>query len=157
MKPEELVIIASLIRNQRSAALGTLQDGAPFVSFVAYAPEPDFGGFLLHLSQLSPHTRQLAIDPRASLLIAEPDDQRNDVQTLARITLTGAVVLLPRNTPEYDAARSLYLARLPAAAMLFDFTDFGLYRFVPDGARYVGGFARAYTLTIKHLGEAARM
>jgi hypothetical protein len=67
------------------------------------------------------------------------------------------VVLLPRNTPEYDAARSLYLARLPAAAMLFDFTDFGLYRFVPDGARYVGGFARAYTLTVKHLGEAARM
>ncbi|MDZ4719192.1 MAG: pyridoxamine 5'-phosphate oxidase family protein [Roseiflexaceae bacterium] len=155
MKPDELTNIATLIRSQRSAALGTLQDGAPFVSFVAYAPEPDFGGFLLHLSRLSPHTRHLANDPHSSLMIAEPDDQRDDVQTLARITLTGAVASLPHDTPEYVAARSIYLARLPAAAMLFDFADFGLYRYIPDGARYVGGFARAYTLTIKNLQEAA--
>lgn len=155
MKPEELATIATLIRRQRSAALGTLHDGSPFVSFVAYAAEPDFGGFLLHLSRLSPHTRHLVEHPRASLLIAEPDDQREDVQTLARITLTGAVTAIAHHTPAYAEARSIYLARLPAAAMLFDFTDFGLYRFTPDGARYVGGFARAYTLTLTNLHEAA--
>jgi hypothetical protein len=38
--------------------------------------------------------------------------------------------------------------------MLFDFGDFNLYRFIPQSARYVGGFARAYTLTAEQLGLA---
>ena len=53
------------------------------------------------------------------------------------------------------AARACYLARLPAAAPLFDFPDFALFRFVPSEARYIGGFARAYTLTPEHLRQAA--
>ena len=155
MIADELPHIASLLRGQRQGALGTLAGGAPFVSLVAFAAEPDFGAVLLHLSGLAPHTRHLQADPRASLLVAEPDDGREDVQTLARLTLTGRVDPLPRGTPQYDASRALYLAKLPSAAMLFDFGDFGLFRLVPDGARYVGGFARAYTLTPDHLRAAS--
>jgi hypothetical protein len=157
MIAEELPLVAALLHKQRSAALGTLADGAPFVSMVAFASEADFGGVLLHLSTLSPHTKHLLADARASLLVTEPDDERADVQTLARITLTGRVQAVPRDTPAYDAGRTLYLAKLPAAAMLFDFGDFGLFRLVPDGARYVGGFARAYTLTPEHLRAAAAL
>jgi putative heme iron utilization protein len=155
MIADELPLVAALLRDQRQGALGTLAGGAPFVSLVAFAAEPDFGGLLLHLSRLAPHTRQLLADPWASLLVAEPDDGREDVQTLARLTLTGRAKQIPRGTPAYDAGRALYLARLPAAAMLFDFADFELFRLVPDGARYVGGFARAYTLTPEHLRAAA--
>ena len=155
MKAEELAIVANLIRGQRHGALGTLREGAPFVSMVAYAAEPDFGGLLLHLSRIAPHTRQILADPRAWLLICEPDDGREDVQTLARITLSGAATPIP---PEQHAqARERYLARLPAAAPLFDFPDFGLFRLVPQEARYVGGFARAYTLTPAHLRQAAQL
>jgi putative heme iron utilization protein len=155
MKPGELATIAALIRNQRQAALGTLHDGAPFVSLVAYAAMPDFSGFLLHLSALSPHTRHLHADPRASLLISEPDDGRDDPQTLARITLTGSAMPIPREHEDYAAARACYLDRLPAARMWFDFPDFTLFRFMPAGARYVGGFARACTLTPEHLRRAS--
>lgn len=158
MLQDELTLVAQLIRNQRVAALGTLADGAPFVSLVAYVAEDDFGGCLLHLSGLSPHTRHLRADPRASLLIAEAEQREiDDVQTLARITLSGHVELTPRDNPAYLAGRAQYLARHPAAALLFDFADFDLYRFVVAGARYVGGFARAYTLTIAHLRQAAAM
>ena len=59
MNTEELSVIAALIRSQRVAALGTLRDDCPFVSMVAYAAEPDFGGLLLHLSRLAAHTRHL--------------------------------------------------------------------------------------------------
>jgi heme iron utilization protein len=155
MKPEELAPIAALIRDRRQAALGTLRDGAPYVSMVAYVAEPEFSGFLLHLSRLAPHTRHLLDDPRASLLICDQDDGRDDVQTLARITLAGSVALLAPQHPDYGAARARYLARLPAAAPLFDFPDFAIYRLVPDEARYVGGFARAYTLTVEHLRQAS--
>jgi putative heme iron utilization protein len=155
VKQEELAIVAGLLRDQRQAALGALRVGAPFVSMVAYAAEPDFGGFLLHLSLLAPHTRHLLADARASLLICEPDDGRDDVQTLARITLIGAAA--PLAEAAQAAARELYLARLPAAAPLFDFPDFALFRLVPDEARYIGGFARAFSLTAEHLRQAAAL
>lgn len=155
MKTAELRVIADLLRATRTAALGTLRDGAPFVSFVAFAPEAD-DGFLLHLSALSPHTQHLAADQRASLLVAERDDERDDPQTLARITLIGTVALIPRTAPDYAAARTRYLARLPAATMLLDFHDFNLFRFTPTEARYVGGFARAFTLTAHDLQQVPR-
>ena len=154
MNSSELRLIAHLLQSERVAALGTLRDGWPFASFVAFASEADFGGFLLHLSALSPHTQHLAADSRASLLVAERDDERDDPQTLARITLVGTVALILRTAPDYAAAKAIYLARLPAATMLLDFHDFNLFRFTPTEARYVGGFARAYTVTPAQLREA---
>lgn len=155
MKPEELQIVAALIRGQRQGALGTLDGQAPFVSMAAYATEPDFGGVLLHLSRLAPHTKYLLAAPAASLLICERDDGRDDVQTLARITLLGEARPLDPAGAGYAAARACYLARLPAAEMLFTFPDFVLFRLVPREARYVGGFARAFTLTTALLRQAA--
>jgi heme iron utilization protein len=155
MNAEELATIAVLIRSQRVAALGTLRNDGPFASMVAYAAEPNFGGLLLHLSRLAAHTRQLLAAPQSSLLICEPDDGRDDVQTLARITLAGIATPLPAASAEYPTARACYLARLPAATQLFDFPDFALFRFVPSEARYIGGFARAYTLTPEQLRNAA--
>ena len=35
------------------AALGTLRDGAPFVSMVPVVPAPDGAGFLIHVSRLA--------------------------------------------------------------------------------------------------------
>lgn len=149
-------MIAGLLRGQRQAGLATLHEGAPFVSMVAYAAEPDFGGCLLHLSRLAQHTRSLLAQPSAALLVAEPDDGRADVQTLARITLVGAATPIAPDAPGYAAARACYLARLPAAEMLFTLPDFVLFRLVPQQARYVGGFARAYTLTPEQLRAAAQ-
>jgi heme iron utilization protein len=155
MNSEELATIATLIRSQRVAALGTLRENSPFISMVAYAAEPDFSGFLLHLSRLAAHTRQLLAAPQSSLLICEADDRRDDPQTLARITLVGMATLIPAESAAHAAARAYYLARLPSATPLFDFPDFILFRFLPNEARYVGGFARAYTLTSEHLRQAA--
>jgi putative heme iron utilization protein len=122
---------------------------------VAYAAEPGFGGFLLHLSRLAAHTGHLLADPSAALLICEADDGRDDVQTLARLTLAGAAA--PLDEAECAAGRERYLARLPAAAQLFELPDFALFRFVPREARYVGGFARAFSLTPEHLRRASGM
>jgi heme iron utilization protein len=159
MLNEELAVIARLLRTQRQAALGTnAEDGAPFVSMVACAPEPDFSGILLHLSSLSPHTRHLRRDPRAALLLCEPDGPHvADVQTLARLSLSGQVTVIERETAAYHSGRARYLERLPASAMLFDFPDFALFRLIPSEGRYVGGFARAYTLTPEHLARAAHI
>ena len=74
-----------LLLEQRWAALGTLDDkGAPSLSFVAYVPEPDFGGFLIHVSRLAGHTQSLLARPRAALGISDPDSGQDDPQLLAR-------------------------------------------------------------------------
>lgn len=155
--PTDLAAVAGLIRAGRVAALGTLRAGAPFVSMAAYAEEPDLCGVLLHLSRLAAHTANALADPRVSLLICEPERPGEDVQTLARITLIGELRPLDRDGAAYQAARSTYLAKLPAAAPLFDFPDFGLYRVAVTEGRYVGGFARAATLSAADLRAAAEL
>jgi putative heme iron utilization protein len=122
---------------------------------VAYAPEPDFSGFLLHLSQLSQHTKNLLANPRASLAISEPETGAENPQTLARVSIQGDVDSLPADAPGYAEAAETYQRRLPASVPLFDFGDFILFRLVPREARFVAGFARAYTVSAAMLREAA--
>lgn len=155
MRDEHKAEIARLLRGQRWAALATLREGAPFASMVAYVPEQDFTGFLLHLSHLSAHTRNLMADPRASLVVSEPDGGRGDPQTLARLTVLGRVEQLSKGSSRYDASRRLYIERLPDSEMLFGFGDFTLFRLAAEEARYVGGFGRAFSLSSAQLREVA--
>jgi putative heme iron utilization protein len=156
MHAEDRSALRALLSEQRQAALGTLDDGAPFVSMVLYALETTAGAApapLIHVSRLAAHTRHLALDPRASLLIMRPDLGEGDPQALARITLQCQAQAIPSDAPAYPAARAAYLARLPAQEYLFGFPDFTLFRLVPQAARYVGGFAKAFTLDTGKLAE----
>jgi putative heme iron utilization protein len=152
---QEKTQLALLIRSQRWASLATVDNGVPYASMVAYVAEPDFSGFILHLSLLSAHTQHLLAEPRASLIISEPDMGKGDPQTLARVGIQGTVKEMPRAESEYEEARRLYIERLPDSEMLFSFGDFILFRLVAKKARFIGGFARATTLSPSQLRAAA--
>jgi putative heme iron utilization protein len=123
---------------------------------VAYACESDFAGFLLHLSRLSTHTRNLLAFPSASIAISEPDTpQVHNPQTLARVSIQGEARPVQEESSGYAEAKSLYIDRFPGSSPLFGFGDFLLFRLVPREARYVAGFARAYTVGVGELKEAA--
>ena len=155
MTKKEQRLLADLIRGHRWAALATLaKDAGPEASWVAYAFDNDFSSFLLHLSQLSSHTKNLIRDARASLAISESENE-GDPQELARVTLQGQVMFIPREAADHQALAKRYLQRLPEAERLFGFGDFMLFRFMPERARFIGGFARAYTLDIEALRDAA--
>jgi hypothetical protein len=66
MDDETLQLLAALIRGRRIAALGTLRQGAPFVSMVPYAPAADFSAFYLHMSRLAYHTQDILKDAQVS-------------------------------------------------------------------------------------------
>lgn len=149
-------LLAHLLHTQRVAALGTLREGAPFVSLAAFAPAPDFTAFYLHISRLAVHTRDILQDPRVSLLIAEPDaDATRDPQTLARLSIQGVAEEVMSEVSDYAAARTLYLARFAEAAMNFRLADFSLFRIRPNRARYVAGFGKIFNLQPHHLSAAA--
>lgn len=155
MEERERKHLSRVIRGQRWAALATHGQGGPLASMVAFAPEPDFSGFLMLLSRLSLHTRLLLEHPRASLAISEPDTGAGNPQTLARVSIQGEATPITEDLPGYAEARAVYEKRLPASSPLFDFGDFLLFRLVPREARFVAGFAQAYTLTAEDLREAA--
>jgi hypothetical protein len=128
-----------LIRTARRAALGTLDaSGGPLVSHVSTATLAD-GSPVILVSDLSAHTRNLKRDPRASLMFIADEGESADVNTRARISLTGQVAPVA----DRAAVRERFLRRHPDAALYIDFADFHLMRFVVEDAHLVAGFARA--------------
>lgn len=146
MNRREAQLIADLIGRQRWAALATQGINGPEVSWAAHVPEADCSTFLLHLSALAAHTRNLQADRRAGLALSQPEQAGADPQTLARLMMQGCVEFITRDDPGYPAAAARYQARLPEATRRFALADFQLLRFIPNRIRFVGGFGRAYTL-----------
>lgn len=126
-----------LIRGQDRASLATLLagDGTPYASLVLYATLPDATPILL-LSGLAAHTKNLAADPRASLLI-DGTAGLADPLTGARVSLVGRL-----EETDNDAARHRYLARHPSAEAYVGFGDFRFYVLSFARAHLVAGFGR---------------
>lgn len=142
--PQEAARAArTLIHQAGDAALGTLSsDGSPHVSQVACATMLD-GAPLILISELAVHTRNIARDPRASLLFRTDEaDDAGDANALARVSVDG--MLHAVDDPE--AARTRFLRRQPASADYASFGDFRFMRLEPKRARIVAGFGRIANL-----------
>ena len=142
----------TLVHLGRTGTLGTLSrrhPGHPFVSIMPYAPD-ERGRPLVLISTLAMHTQNLAADPRASLLVAQPGD---DPLALARVTLMGTAGRVASG--ERPATRDAYLARHPNAIHWVDFDDFAFWRLDVADVYFVGGFGAMDWLTVSGY-EAAR-
>jgi heme iron utilization protein len=128
----------TLLASSRTGALATVavDGGFPFGSLVAYAVDGT-GRPLLCLSDLAEHSRNLAADPRASLMASVSGT--GDPLALARVTVLGSVVELSGD--DRSAALHTYQERHPDA-FYATFHDFRLYRLDVASVRYVGGFGR---------------
>jgi putative heme iron utilization protein len=155
MDQESQEKLARMIFNQRVASLGTLREGTPLVSLVLFTPAPDFSCFYFLASQLAQHTQDIQNDPHISLMIAETDLEKQDPQTLARLSIRGLAAVVSEQDKDYIRARNAYLRKFPDSEQLFGFKDFSLYRLTPVTARYVAGFARAFNLVPQDLVKAA--
>lgn len=109
--------------------------GFPFASLALYALD-EKGRPLLLLSGLAVHAKNLAADPRASLLVTE-----GDTQASPRVTVIGKAAKL--SGAEADAGRAAYLARHPQSKAWAAFGDFSLWRLEPEDSYVVAGFGSA--------------
>jgi len=134
-----------LLRSVRAGGLATLdsETGEPFVSLVNVATDQD-GTPLLLLSTLAAHTRNLAADPRVSLLLAQTG--KGDPLAHARLTVTGTAK--PCGEGE---GRRRFLARHPKSALYADFPDFAFFRIEPRSGHLNGGFGKAARLSRSEL------
>ena len=130
-----------LVRAQGHAVLATsLADGSsarPYASLVAVACNLDATPLLL-ISDLAQHSRNIAADPRVSLLF-DGGGPASGADPLAepRVTLLGKAM---RCDDAHCLAR--LVARHPSAAQYAGFGDFRLYRVEIERGHLVAGFGR---------------
>jgi heme oxygenase (biliverdin-IX-beta and delta-forming) len=130
-----------LMRISRTAALATLDPAsrAPLTTLVGVASDFD-GAPLFLMSTLARHTKHLASDPRASVLLSQ-EPERGDPLNHPRITLNGRI-----ERAADPRARARYLQRNPKAKLYADFSDFAVFRLAIESVHFNGGFGRADAL-----------
>jgi heme oxygenase (biliverdin-IX-beta and delta-forming) len=134
----------ALVASTNVATLATHSaDGYPWASLVAFGSLEDAGSPVLFVSRLAEHARNLERDPRASLVVAEPNPQP-DVLASGRVTLAGTAA---RPSPELAAvAWDAYVAAVPTAKAYMHFRDFSLWILRVGRVRWVGGYGRMDTI-----------
>jgi heme iron utilization protein len=147
MDEKQAHAVRELLLRGEVAALGTLHNGEPAVSMVPYALLPGTGQFVIHVSRLAAHTRDMQRHAGVGIMVAAERNQDSSAQALARVSLVATATLCTAESPEYTTARAVYLARFPTAEPMFGFGDFSLYLVSPRSVRFVGGFAQAWSAT----------
>jgi heme iron utilization protein len=107
--------------------------GFPVGSMMPYATD-QLGRPIFFISSMAMHTHNLRQDPRASLLITQPDVSGDPLGS-ARLTLLGNVTEAPR-----AEVSELYLARYENAKFWQEYSDFAYFRLEVLGAYFIGGF-----------------
>jgi putative heme iron utilization protein len=143
---ESLVALRDLVSGRKVGALGTLHEGAPYVSMVPFAILGDGSAFLIHVSELSAHTQDMLDDPRVSLMVMQPESGETLPQELARVTVHGRAARIEDESEEYERGKARYLERFPDSEPMFGFGDFSLFAIRPEAVRWIGGFAGAQSL-----------
>lgn len=131
----------ALVRRALKASLATIAAGSgyPYASLIIVATDAS-GAPIFLISGLAQHTRNLAQDPRASILFDGTGAAGDPLQG-ARVTLLGRAERV-----QDEAVKRRFLARHPEAAFYADFPDFAFWRLKVEGAHYIGGFGRIVDL-----------
>ena len=154
MKDEAAARAGALIRRCKVAALGTRHDRGPSVTMVPYAIAREPFAFVVLVSELASHTRDMIDDSRVALMVMQPEGGEASSHALARVSIQGGARALSPDDAAYTAARAAYAARFPDMAMLFELGDFTLFAIVPTEVRVVTGFAQASSLLPETLARA---
>lgn len=130
----------TLLYLERIGSLSTLsrkQAGFPFGSIMPYALDHQ-GSPIFLISSMAMHTQNLKGDPRASLLVSQPDAS-GDPLGASRVTVLGNVLPIA-DAVELATCRRLYLESYENSKYWVDFEDFAFYRMSVVDVYYVGGF-----------------
>jgi putative heme iron utilization protein len=127
------------LRVQRSGVLSTLSTslaGYPFGSIVPFVLDARSRPVIL-ISALAEHTKNLAGDPRASLIAHGYEEE---VQAGPRLTLIGDAARVVDDA----AVRRRYLRYFPAAQDLLPLGDFSFWMIEPKRLLFIRGFGRIH-------------
>jgi hypothetical protein len=133
--------IADLIHLLHECSFGTLAThsvhtpGYPFATVLPFVPD-EYHRPVFLMSRLAEHTKNVAADPRASLLVFRSENSA--VLTSPRLTLVGDVQ--PFQPGDHLITR--YRRYQPDAEQYLSLGDFDFYRLEPVSARMISGLGQ---------------
>ncbi len=137
--------IAHFRTHLSTVVLGTASaEGEPDSSVAAALVAAD-GDFVIYISGLAAHTRNLRANPRGSILLVEPESPAT--QPLARRRLTFACTADPvtRESAAHTAFVTAFRTKFgPVIDVVAGLPDFQFVRLVPQRGRVVIGFGAAF-------------
>lgn len=151
MDAESRRSVAELVNTRAVAALGTLDGGAPAVSMVPFVFLPEPGVFAIHVSDLAAHTGNMRADKRVSLMVMDCEAEGRQSTGLPRLMVQGEATEVAAGSELESTASLAYVRKLPEAQMTVNLGDFSFFAIRPVTARYVGGFARAFSIDVDEL------
>lgn len=124
----------NLVTNCKHGVLSTLSsEGFPYASLVEVAPNAEYD-LLLLLSDLAEHSKNIKLNPRASMLLAEDFSALSLAK--ARACLIGQI------QPADQGLLEVYLQHQPQAERYRSFADFKLYHLRIEKTYVVAGFGK---------------
>lgn len=123
------------------------KEGYPSGSVVAFAPDED-GQPLFLFSEMSSHTKNIKEDKRTSMVIAAKEFKG---AADGRVSLMGKTSVV--SPEESEAVKKIYMKKHPDAFWA-EFGDFKWYRMEVEEVNFVGGFARAGSISSEEYREA---
>jgi putative heme iron utilization protein len=127
--------VLSTVSGTHGEAQPAATAGYPYGSFLTFALDAGQPVFLI--SRIAEHTRNLAADPRASLLVHETG--KADPLANGRVTLLGRGRKLERPAA---SAREAFLSAHAQASYYVDYADFDFWTLDVEAVRYIGGYGR---------------
>lgn len=137
--------VQRLLEKSAVGFLATQGETSPETSMTPFAM--DQGDILMHLSTLARHTKNIQRQTEVGFMVCTPESEADSPLALPRISFQGSVSLVPKT--ELEAAKAVYLSRIPDAEPLFEFSDFALFRLSVTDVFWVGGFGSARKIGLK--------
>jgi putative heme iron utilization protein len=141
-----------LLESQHTLLLATASpEGRPDISYAPSVRGPK-GCFYIFISELAAHTAHLRQNPKASVMVMEPEAQSRNPFARERATFQCRA----REVSPGESGHAQQLDRLQeqfgqTVALLRSLPDFHLFELSPDNGRYVAGFGRAFKISVEDL------
>ncbi|WP_440878423.1 HugZ family protein [Vibrio natriegens] len=138
--------IQGFIQQFSTAQLGTVDSqGIPLASYAPFVRQGN--DFVMLLSTVSKHARNLQQTPRASLMLVESEDKARHLFARERLVIDCDVVCIDKHSEEASPLKQQMQQKYgEIVEQLCGMKDFSFYRFAPRSGNYVKGFGQAFSL-----------
>jgi len=140
---KEMADCLALLQSFDSVLLSTVCENAePLASFSPYVRVR--GYFYILVSELAEHTRNMQINPKASLMFIESEASAKNVYARKRAVIQVDVEQVSDDAQKKPIIELMREKHGQTVTLLAGLDDFKLFKLVPTKGRYVVGFGKAY-------------
>lgn len=149
--PEQ--VLTELRAQMKSVLLATLgADGEPHNGYTPFIF--DAQNFVIFVSQLSLHTRDLLDNGRASVMLIADETDSEQIFARTRVSYQCRAEVVAVDSQDYEFLLDRFQAHHgKMIGVLRQLPDFVLFRLVPRKGQFVMGFGQAFKLTGEHLDQ----